>query len=310
MSSAAFAEVSTGLRVISAEEILRITSSLPCRTSCALNWPGIEVHRYRQSPADVTRTAREREIRRFPQLAIFLCNPSTPFTMEVTIDGRKVKRTVTRGSVSITPAGMPHTVRCEGSSETTTVIFLDAAIMAQAASSIAGVETPEVAPQIAIEDDLIRSIGEALDSELESGRATPKLYIESLTTALSTHIIAKYATSELKGRVPGALTPVQRRRSIDFMKENLARTISLGELAESACMSKYHFAKSFKLSLGVAPHQYLVRLRVERARQLLAGERMSIDEVANSVGYADTSHFVQQFRRHLGVTPSHYRRLR
>jgi AraC family transcriptional regulator len=74
-----------------------------------------------------------------------------------------------------------------------------------------------------------------------------------------------------------------------------------------ANMSKYHFAKSFRQAMGIAPHQYLVKLRVEKARKLLAQNTMSVEEVARSVGYADKGHFAAQFRKIVGISPNQYR---
>jgi AraC family transcriptional regulator len=59
--------------------------------------------------------------------------------------------------------------------------------------------------------------------------------------------------------------------------------------------------------MGIAPHQYLVKLRVEKARKLLAQQTMSVEEVASRVGYADKAHFAAQFRKIVGISPKRYR---
>jgi len=73
-------------------------------------------------------------------------------------------------------------------------------------------------------------------------------------------------------------------------------------------MSKYHFAKSFRRATGMAPHRYLMDIRVAKARELLVHSDLSIEEIAYRVGYMDRSHFRGQFLSTVGTTPGRYRR--
>ena len=97
------------------------------------------------------------------------------------------------------------------------------------------------------------------------------------------------------------------RRVLEFIHANLDRNIHLEELAETAGMSAFHFAKLFKLSTGKTPHQYLLQCRLERAKQLLRDPRVSLSEVSLQIGFADQSHLTTVFRRFVGVTPSKFR---
>jgi AraC family transcriptional regulator len=92
------------------------------------------------------------------------------------------------------------------------------------------------------------------------------------------------------------------------MHANIDKTPSLEHLAMVAGMSKFHFAKSFHQTMGIAPHQYLVKLRIEKARALLRDDTVSVPEVASRVGYEDTGQFVYQFRKVIGISPAQYRR--
>jgi AraC family transcriptional regulator len=190
------------------------------------------------------------------------------------------------------------------------VLFLDPAVLADAALRVTGLDAPDLIPQLFIHDPLIAQLVSSFEEEVVAGGIAPRLYIESLASALGAHIVTKYSAPSLWDKRPGALNCSQVRSAVALMNERLDGDITLQDLASSACMSKYHFAKCFKLAVGVAPHQYLVRLRMEKARKLLSGDRLSIEEVANAVGYACRAHFVQQFRKTVGVTPSHYRRAR
>jgi AraC family transcriptional regulator len=82
----------------------------------------------------------------------------------------------------------------------------------------------------------------------------------------------------------------------------------LEQMAAVARLSPFHFARQFKTATGLAPHQYVIARRVERAKQLLqAGDDFSLAEVAARAGFSDQSQFSQHFRRLVGATPGKFR---
>lgn len=276
---------------MSEEQIRRIVPVLPYRTSCGLNWSGVEVHRYRL-PGGQTKEHS------YPQLAVFLTHGEESQSGELTVGGRTLQRRLGNNNVSIAPPG----VRMSGRSgpRELTVIFLEP-----------GFDDAQVQPQYGIEDPLIRSIGMALDAEMAEPHPGHKAYAESLAIALSAHIFARYADPE-GPRLQGvsARRPqlkAQLGRSIEHIHDHLEAELSLEEMATVANMSKYHFAKSFRSVMGIAPHQYVVKLRVEKARRLLAAGAHTVEEVANRVGYGDPAHFAEQFRKIVGINPNRYR---
>jgi AraC family transcriptional regulator len=295
-------------RVLSRGDMLRLRGDLPIRSSYALNWPGIEIHRY-DYKAPASDGFRDRC---FPQLTIFLPSPQAPFYAQVEIGGVSVRRKFTGKSISIAPMNVPYRSKGRGGRGASQVsaIFIDSSVITEAAITFTGVYEPEIIPQISIEDPLIRAIADQLDAEVVAGGSSPRIYVESLAATLGTHVVAKYAIAAFRGQRAGALNGAQLRASIGFMRENFERDISLEELASSARMSKFHFAKSFKLALGISPHRYLVKLRMERARKMLADARLSVDEIAQAVGYSDVGHFAVQFSKCTGATPSEYRKLK
>lgn len=106
----------------------------------------------------------------------------------------------------------------------------------------------------------------------------------------------------------GGLAPWQVRRVVRRMAEGLGETVGLPDLAASVGLSPSHFCRAFKTAMGVSPHQYLIGLRIERARQLLAESRMAVIDVGAAVGYDDPSYFARLFRRATGLSPAGYRR--
>jgi AraC-like DNA-binding protein len=120
-------------------------------------------------------------------------------------------------------------------------------------------------------------------------------------------LLSTLRLSEPPPRARGGLPPGAMRRVREYVESHLSESIDLASLADIAGISLYHFARAFKQSAGVAPHHYLVRRRVERAREMLANTELSLSEVALSAGFSDQSHLARHFRQMLGVTPGGYR---
>jgi AraC-like DNA-binding protein len=102
----------------------------------------------------------------------------------------------------------------------------------------------------------------------------------------------------------------ERRRAVEvalWLEANAAEPVGLEDAARQAGLSPFHFLRIFRKALGVTPHQYLLRLRLRRAAQLLAEEKMPVTEVALDAGLTDLSNFVRTFGRVAGVSPKRFR---
>ena len=109
------------------------------------------------------------------------------------------------------------------------------------------------------------------------------------------------------GSARGGLAPRVLRRIRDYIDDNIEQRISVERLAGLANLSVCYFVRAFKQSTGVTPHDYLIRQRVERTKQLLSGTDMPLSEIALVAGFADQSHFARRFRQHVGMSPRDYR---
>jgi AraC family transcriptional regulator of arabinose operon len=96
--------------------------------------------------------------------------------------------------------------------------------------------------------------------------------------------------------------------AVELMKANLGKTLLLSELASVAHLSVSHFSYLFRKELGTSPGRYLMRLRMEKAVELLSERSLSVKEVMAKVGFNDKSDFARSFRKAYGIAPSDYRR--
>ncbi len=106
----------------------------------------------------------------------------------------------------------------------------------------------------------------------------------------------------------GGLAPTVRRRVRDYIDTYLTQPLTLGELAELASLSEYHFSRMFRVSFGRAPHAWIAEQRLARARTLLRTTALPLAQVAAHCGYANAAHFSHRFRDTHGATPGAYRR--
>jgi len=109
-------------------------------------------------------------------------------------------------------------------------------------------------------------------------------------------------------RAPQQLGQKAIARLGDYIEANLTRQVTLGELARVAGLSPFHFARCFKASTGLAPHQYVTARRIELAKRLIMTTTQPVREVAWSVGWENISHFRRQFAAQVGVVPMLLRR--
>lgn len=151
-------------------------------------------------------------------------------------------------------------------------------------------------------------LSRAIIEELRSEHGVP-LLLESLTIALSAHIVRRAAGSAIEARRSrSGLAPYVLRRVTDYVKEHLQRPISLSDLATVAGLSTYHFCRMFKHSTGMPPYQYLAQARLGRAKQLLLQTTLPIADVGFDAGFGSSSQFSHFFKKWTRCTPQEYRR--
>jgi AraC family transcriptional regulator len=164
---------------------------------------------------------------------------------------------------------------------------------------------------VALQDEIIRNLGECLVPAFERPDAASQLFTDQVALALLAHLTAFYAEQPVVvGLIRGGLARWQERRAKDMLLANLTGEIGLDELARACGLSRSHFARAFKVAVGMPPLQWLLVQRIERAKNLLLNSMLPIDQIAHHCGFADQSHFTRTFARVVNVTPGVWRRTR
>jgi AraC family transcriptional regulator len=147
-----------------------------------------------------------------------------------------------------------------------------------------------------------------LHQAVSLGGVADRLYVESLVTQLAVLIRRRHSTASEALSIPpsSGLTRNQARRVLDHIESYLSSELTLGDLARTAGLSLHHFARMFKRTVGVAPHQYVLARRLERAKGMLRTTGASLVEISLATGFASQSHFTSTFRRLVGPTPTEF----
>jgi AraC family transcriptional regulator len=154
-------------------------------------------------------------------------------------------------------------------------------------------------------------LAEAIFEECESGARQGLLYFESAATLLALHVVRNLSNQARVTNVVsrGGLAPAILRRVCEYMIDRLGDDISLSELAAIGGLSASHFAFAFKQSMGISPHGWLRRERIDTAKALLPSRDLNLSFIAASVGFANQGAFGVAFRKETGMTPTAWRRL-
>jgi AraC family transcriptional regulator len=162
-------------------------------------------------------------------------------------------------------------------------------------------------PAFAVVDPVVLTVASILKRVHRAGAYLSDVHASGLAHLLRRHALERYGGQTMK-TVGGTRLPAQTLgRVSDYVMSALGETLSLDDLAGIARMSPFHFSRSFRRTTGLAPHEYVTMLRMERAKTLLLQGRYTVAEVAWRVGFRNLSHFRRQFRKHTGFRPSELR---
>jgi AraC family transcriptional regulator len=166
----------------------------------------------------------------------------------------------------------------------------------------------ELIRRMDMQDRQICRLMQALRADVAVGSPAGSIFAESVAIALSAHLAQQYSTLERSLELHrGGLSRSRLNRVVEYIHSNLGDDLHLPSLADVAGLNVHHFAKAFKQSVGESPHQFVLRQRIERAKEFLGKSQLSVLEASARTGFVDQSHFSKVFRRFVGVAPSDYR---
>lgn len=279
--------------------ILKVVTNLPILSSKGANWHGIRAA-YCLEPAYETPDFLLKE----HTIHIHARQPSR---VQFKTENERFQEAFLKGHVGISPANHTQKVRYQGDTESIH-LYLDPIFMQQVVSEYTKGTPIEILPQVEINDPLIRSLGISLISELKFNKERSRLYAETAAALLSVHLFQHYsAWKQVVKQCREGLSQSNRQQVLDYINSYLDQNLNLTELAALVNISPYYFARLFKQSMGMAPHQYVTKCRIKKAIQLLTRQELSILEISQQIGFQSQSHFTTLFRRFIGVTPTTYR---
>jgi AraC family transcriptional regulator len=281
---------------------LRIVPFEAAASSDRLGWVGLEAARYRaERAAELDQPALTHHW--------LILHARPPEELDLLYDGVKRHAPPPAGSVVLVPAGSPVRWRCRGRQDVLN-IHLEAGLVGRVAAESFGLDPARLAlpPLDGLDLPPLRAAMLAVGAELAGGGAGGPLAAESLANLLAVHLLRQVAAPRRleRGR-DGALSQGRLRAVVEYIEEHLDATPSLAQMAAVARLSVYHFARQFKASTGLPPHEYVITRRVERAKVLVQGGGLLLAEVAARAGFADQSQFSRHFKRLVGVTPRQFR---
>jgi AraC family transcriptional regulator len=239
---------------------------------------------------------------------VLVINLGSPSGLQEQLIGRQGH--LGTGGLVILPAGAPSRWHLEREGEVRHLhLYLPPALISKvAAEADINPDTVELIDTLGARDPHIEAIALSFLSELRSGGLGGKLYVESLANLLVIHLL-RHHSSVKQPSVPQhvGLPRTTLRQVIAYIEDHLAEELSLSDMAAVANLSSYYFARLFKHSLGLSPHQYVIHRRVERAKLLLSTTNRPLTFIAHAVGFASESHLALHFKRLTGLSPKHYR---
>ena len=283
--------------IVARGQVTRRDSRSAIVTTQALDWPGMLVEAGRNDVAGVDDLVGD-------QHYLSLNLDTAPLKLEVKEPHGFKPFVIPPRSLWISPSANPITLRLNS-----TLRYLRVSIDPLHLGRLITPSLDEVGPvhlrrTYAVESPQIRHLMLALKYEADSRNAHGLAMVEAVTSALG-HLLVRHAGVEQPRPIHnrGGLSAVAKRRVLELIDAALDARLTVEMLSREVGLSAAHFARAFKETMGRAPHQYLLALRLERARRLLETTEASLSDIAQRAGFADQAHFTRLFKRAFGTTP-------
>jgi AraC family transcriptional regulator len=272
----------------------------PLLSSIGLEWKGLVFERYRVPPCEL------------PEVPIVDHIIEHASQQHVSIGERPDWRGHLKpyskypGTSYLFPAGIRPRIRSFTQTDLI-VCSLDPEFAKEVSGELDSNLVAQLRGQTDIRDEDLGYLMRLLESAAKSEQST-KLYVDHLIYALTLRLFSLGQDRGNRDIPRGALPPYSLRRVIERMRADLRANLDLKALAAESGYSRRHFLRMFRAATECTPHQYLLRLRIEKAQSFMKNSSLKIIDIAESCGFTSQSQFSRVFRKIVGVTPMQYRR--
>ena len=237
---------------------------------------------------------------------------SGPVRVSRTLASVRESRIILPDGMFMMPGGIDFGVSLDGALDTLHIYLRRFLIEEVAGDLMRGDPAKiELIPRLGDTDPLIKHLVLGIRDVLGEADPTSATFADYLARAMAARLLRGHSNAAQRALSQPRIDGLNRRqltRAVDFIEANLDQALALQEIASASGLSPVHFARQFKRATGIAPHQYVMRARVERAKRLLAQTDLAIAQVAFECGFSHQEHLARMFRRLSGTTPSLFRR--
>lgn len=162
-----------------------------------------------------------------------------------------------------------------------------------------------------INDRNMEAMIRLLCNEIEISNRNGKTYLKSILRSFVNYYIRNYSDYSDKhddNRDDIRMKTDDIAAAVKYINENIFSDISIDDLASKCGLTKYYFLKKFRKIEGVTPYQYILKLKMEKAREIISSGSIQLIDVAYSLGFSDQSHFTNSFRKYFGEPPGSFKK--
>jgi AraC family transcriptional regulator len=271
------------LGVADTNGILALPWIRPERTSAGLGWNQVYVSKQHERPFQASFAPAPTH-----QLILHLAGPVAVRR------GSSAPRRVQAGGLFLQPAHGELAVELCGELDTLHVYLPDTALA----------DGARLAEELGTNDPLLEQLALALDATARDWEPSARTYVDQLSSLLASQLVRQHSAGRKATETRQAgLSERQFARVRDLLADRLSEPVPLADMARLAGLSVSQFSRQFKVTAGLAPHRFLLRMRVRQAELLLRTGSLPIAEIAARCGFSHQEHLTRVMRAYLGTTP-------
>jgi AraC family transcriptional regulator len=281
------------ISVVRDHRLVPLVPGMPHAAPSPSPWQGIAVERHSVSTLEIP-------LHEHHSFCLHVQLSGAP-TLEWWSDGQNRVERPQAGSLILLTPGTSDRLRWDGVSERL-IVSIDKTFVDRAAEEGGAHATPVFHNNWLLQDSALRAVLTEMNREREAGWPAGSLYGDLLGLSLGQTLLRRQGglvMHELRGGLP---LP-RLRRVLEFVEERLGDDLRLEQMAAEAGLSPFHFARQFRESTGVTPHQHVLEQRIARAKSLLKLRNLSMQQIAEDTGFGSATNLARSFRLREGVTP-------